>query len=618
MKKLCRISFLLLIITSSTFSFGQDYNTKSLIDSLESYIKRKNIPGASISIVRSDTIIFEGGIGFADIEKNEKVTKDHLFRLGSVSKSFTALAILKLLHDKNIPLNTSIRAIDPTINFKNPWKEEQPITIEHLLEHTSGFDDFHLPAIYNKNDSVAPPAYQMVLSHKNSLTSRWKPGERKAYSNPGYIVLGQLLETLSGKTYDQYIKDEILTPLDLNTSGYYFKKPLHLPMAQGYRKQGNKQIPVPFTSIQGGPAGEFCSNAKDMSKYLQFMLGGRSHHLDTLIFNKKRIDRIENAKTNIAAKKGLPFGYGLGNYSIWKNGYLFNGHSGGIDGFTTRYVYSREANIGISVAINREGNANALIDEILNHLIGVQKSHPKNRITYPIPNEIKEKYSGFYEFKSPRNELFSFSETMLAGLILDFNDDTLITRSILGKAKDTLYYAGNNQFYRNMEGIPSTMVIESKEGKPAFWINENYTEMESRALRIFKFFGILISIFIFISFQIYGIIWLITRLFSKKKKPMLNHLILLGVGLSFSLMFGAFAHVNNNLQTAGEMNFNSVLFYISSFLFCLFSIFSLFRWAKLPKKKGFRFYYILTSITTIVLSVYFWEIGFIGLKLWNY
>ena len=607
-----------LLFLQSTLSFAQK-NTTHLIDSLSAYLVEKHIPGASICIVKSDTILFAGGIGMANVEKKEKVTGDHLFRLGSVSKSFTTLGLLKILQEKNISLDTPINSIDSTIPFTNSWSSISPITIAHLLEHTSGFDDFHLHAIYNKEDAKAPPVAKMVARHKNSLDARWQPGTKKTYSNPGYIVAGHILEVLTQAPYHAYLKENILEPLAMESSGFYFKSPAaQLPMAQGYQYRGGEYHEVSFTTINGGPAGEFCSSAKDMVKYLQFMLKKDGRQIDSLLFSDAIFSRIEKAKTNIAAKKGLPYGYGLGNYSVWKNGYLFHGHSGGIDGFSSRYVYSRAADLGISVSINRQGNANAVIDEVLNLLIGKPGGPPADRKTVPIPQEVKEKFAGFYEFRSPRNQLFAFTDEMLAGLILDFEGDRIVARSILGKAKDTLYHAGQNQFYKNWEGVPSTMFFESDEGKPAFWVNENYTEMASRNMRLVKFFGILISLLLFFSFTIYSLFTIIRRRWLKKEKIGRFHLCLFGAGLSFLTMFVAFSLVMEDIQKGGELNFNSLLFFVSSLVFALLSFVSIFGWFEGGQKKRFRFFYILSSIAAVMVSIYFWNIGFIGLRLWSY
>lgn len=610
--RLVKIVLLTLFISFTSVCESQT-NISTLKNTLENYIKSKNIPGISISIVKSDSVLFSGGIGYANLEKKERVTNKHLFRLGSVSKSFTALGLYTALKESPYNLNSSIKKIDKNIPYTNKWEASHPVLVSHLLEHTSGFDEFHAHAIYNKTDSIMPPIINMVNDHSKSLHSRWQPGTKKAYSNPNYVVAGHLIEVLAGVPSNRYIKENILDNIEMKSSDYYFKKPENNLFAQGYQRSGNRVNSIPFATINGSPAGEFCSNAKDMAHYLQFML-----KRDTTLFSKETFDRIESPKTSIAAKKGLKFGYGLGNYTIWKNGHLFHGHGGQIDGFASRYVYSREADIGVFIAINRNGNANAIVDEILSLFLGSQKELVLKRKTLPIPESLKNKFSGFYELKSPRNELFAFTDRMFGGFIIDFKEDMLIRKRLFGRPKDTLYYAGNNQFYFNKEGIASAMLIESNTKKPALWINDNYTEKASRIIRLIIIIGLLISFLLISLFFIYSTVWLFRNLIRKKRKNPNYHLVLFTAGLSIILMLIGFGFTMNDMKTAMNMNFSSLLLYFASYILVLLSIVSIFKWVKLPDHKGFKIFYILTSIGTISVTMYLWNIGFIGLKLWNY
>ncbi|WP_282043468.1 serine hydrolase domain-containing protein [Winogradskyella flava] len=588
--------------------------TEKLIEKLEHYIEKNNIPGVSISIVQSDSIIFTGGIGFADIEKKEKVTEKHLFRQGSISKSFTALGLFKLLQDTPYNLDSNINSIDNTLPYSNKWEATNPVKISHLLEHTSGFEDFHLHAMYNSRDSIMPPVIEMVKDHRKSLNVRWQPGSRKAYSNPNYIVAGHLIEVISGQTYNTYINDNILKPIGMSSSGFYFKKPKNKVFASGYQRIGSSLNPISFATINGASAGDFCANAEDMALFLKFMLSR-----NTTLFSKKQFDRIEIPKTSVAAKNGLKFGYGLGNYSIWKNGYLFHGHNGQIDGFTSRYLYSRDADLGIAISMNRNGNDRELVDKILNHLLASEKK-PKSykRVTRVIPESLKEKFAGFYEFKSSKSKLLSFTDRMLAGLTLDFRKDKIITRTLLGKPKDTLHYTGNNKFYMNNETVPSAMLIESNLNKNVLWINDNYTEKESRTKRLCIFFALLISTLILSSFFIYSIFWLVKRVFKRERKPLSSHLVIFGYVIFVILTFLGFGLSVENIKTLPSKNVYSFLMYLSSFTVVILSFISVWRCFKLTQKKPFRIYYILTSIATIIISVYLINIGFIGLKLWSY
>ncbi|MEM8898594.1 MAG: serine hydrolase domain-containing protein [Bacteroidota bacterium] len=609
-------SLWLICLISVTWVLGQNH-LSGLTDSLTAYMDRNHIPAAMVSVVSSDTVLFSGGLGLANVEEGEPASAKHVFRLGSISKSFTALAMLSLLEEKRLPLSTPVKQIDPDLPIVNYWEAETPVTIAHLQEHTAGFDDFHLHALYNKVDLIVPPAIDMVHSHKNSYVCRWKPGTRKAYSNPGYVMLGHLIEKLSGRSYGEYIASAILKPLGMTSSGYYFSKPAQLPFAQGYRRTGNTLNPVPFTQIQGGPAGEFCSNAEDMSKYLQFVLHRDTSKLNTLKLPQNIYDRIEQPQTNIAAQQGLPYGYGLGVFSVWKNGYLFLGHDGGIDGFSSRYLYSREANLGVAVSINREGNATAMAQEILDFVLGEEPTPERDIVE--IPESMAESLQGFYEYHSPRNQLLSFTDKMFAGISLDVQKDYVLTRSILGKARDTLRHAGDGLFYKNNEGVPSALMFDTEEGHPAWWMNESYWLQSSRTLRLVTFFGVLFSILGIVSFGAYGVISSLVRLIRGRKKYPLIHYLLLGACLSFGLLFLTFANVMGDLRHAGELDLNSGLFFISPFLMILFTLAALVNWRRILKGKLSRTIgYSLALLSCLVMVTYLWEIGFVGLKLWSY
>ncbi|MEM6768814.1 MAG: serine hydrolase domain-containing protein, partial [Bacteroidota bacterium] len=240
------LSLWLICLISVSWVLGQNH-LSGLTDSLTAYMDRNHIPGAMVSVVNSDTVLFSGGLGLAHVEEVEPASAKHVFRLGSISKSFTALAMLSLLEEKGLSLNTPMNQIDPDLPIVNAWEAEAPVTIAHLLEHTAGFDDFHLHALYNRTDSIVPKAREMVDAHKNSYVCRWKPGVRKAYSNPGYILVGHLIEKLSGRSYGEYIHATILKPLGMESSGYYFTKPMHIPFSRGYRKVGKEILPISFT-----------------------------------------------------------------------------------------------------------------------------------------------------------------------------------------------------------------------------------------------------------------------------------------------------------------------------------------------------------------------------------
>ncbi len=612
----------LLFINYPLQSLAQQ-SIQPLLDSLNVILEKEHIPGAMISIVKSDSIIFTGGIGLANIEKQEKATANHLFRLGSVSKSFTAIALYQLVESGQLQLTTPILQIDPNIPLENDWSASHPINTAHLLEHTAGFDDMHLHALYNRSDSTTPPCIQMVESHRNSLTARWCPGTRMTYSNPGYVVAGHILEVVSQQPYTKFVQDNLLHPLGMQQSGFYFKEPSALPMAQGYKYEGKEFQAIDFAAIQGGPAGEFCSNAKEMAYYLQFMLINKvkGDSSGQQILSPEAFDRIEYAQTTIAARKGFKGGYGLGNYNSWKYGFPFHGHGGAIDGFAANYIYSRKADIGIAVALNKQGSTRSLINKILAHFFEEPNTAPPNRQTFPIPAELKADYEGFYNFNYNRNQLFSFLRAMLNGVNLHFQEDTLLVSNLFGEPRDTLFYAGDQQFYSGKEGIPFAILFENEaEGnQKVVCLGDDYGEKSSKVWTIFKNMLFLSAILLTLLFLLYGFIWWIVQFFTKEKQSKISRLILWLAALSFVSMIGFFIYCVEDIPTAGTMYAGTILLFISSLAFFIFAIGSLFLCFRLKGEADlFKIYYYITTLAVVGLAIFFLWNDFIGLQLWNY
>ncbi len=610
-----RLTFYLAFFMMQVTLWSQIQSQDSLIQLLEQHLQEKHIPGAMVSIVTSDSVLFQGGIGYADLSTREPVDEHHLFRLGSISKSITALGVLHVLFNSDYDLNTPLSEIVGDLPFRNQWETTNPVRVAHLLEHTTGFEDFRPKAMYNRIDSIEPFAEKMVYAHANSLVSRWKPGSIKAYCNPGYIMAGQLIEEISGMRYSEYIRQHILVPLSMTQSGYYFKQPAARKVAQGYTFNGGKHQPMDFRSIEGGPAGGFCSNAREMSNFLQFMLNRDGATIDSLLFTKAIFDRIENSQTTLAAKMGLKGGYGLGNFSIWKNGALFYGHDGGIDGFMSRYVYSREADIGVAVSINRLGNATEIVDLILDQLIGEQKEIVRQE--HSIPSDMKMKYSGFYGFKNSKRELFSFSDKMLAGLLLEFRGDSVLVKSILGKQKYTLRYAGDNLFYKGKEETPSVALLSSENDNQALWINESYTERESWSWRLFSSLTIFLALLMPWIFMIFSLLKIFIRLI-RKEKPILRFAVIWLASLSYLVMLVGFSGAMSDPFKSGVFSFDTLLVYLGSLALPFFTVLSFFRLRNTSLRVRTGWYQLILSISLTIICGFLWSYGFLGLKLWSY
>ena len=147
---------------------------EDLTADIQEILDEYRIPGASIALVDRGRTIWAGGVGKADLAAGVDVTADHLFRIGSISKSFTALAALRAVESGLLDLDTPVRELAPEIAFTNPREATHPVTVAMLMEHTTGFDDLH-PSEWVVVDPEISLAEALAV-HPHSRVSRWRPG----------------------------------------------------------------------------------------------------------------------------------------------------------------------------------------------------------------------------------------------------------------------------------------------------------------------------------------------------------------------------------------------------------------------------------------------------------
>ncbi len=193
---------------------------------VEGFMAPRKIPGGALAVVKNRRLVYTRGYGWADRERKIPVNPDSLFRIASVSKPFTAVAILKLVEDRQLDLEA--RAFDrirlkplPSAPAK-PDPRLRKITVRQLLQHTGGwdrdqsFDPMFRPKLIAEQAGVPPPAgAQTVIRYMLGQPLDFDPGTRYAYSNFGYCVLGRILEQVTGRPYEQHLRERILAPIGI-------------------------------------------------------------------------------------------------------------------------------------------------------------------------------------------------------------------------------------------------------------------------------------------------------------------------------------------------------------------------------------------------------------------
>lgn len=331
-----------------------------LLQRLERIKKQTGIGAVAYALVENDKIVATGGAGNYAIDDPRPVTANSLFRVGSITKTFTALAVMHLVDQGELHLDRPVKAVVPELPLNNPWPET-PVTLAMLLEHTAGLQDL----TREEFDYPEPLGLQAALNIRStSRQLRWPPGYHYGYSNLGAGYVGRVIETVTGEDYDTWFEREILGALGMRDSQLRWTEKLETSLVTGYDADLKTQIPYWHTLFR--PFGGLNTTARDMAKFL-LILTDRAQSGKHVV-SGPALERMETAETSLAAKAGLETGYGLGIRSSWFDGHRIYGHGGDGDGYLAAFAYSKESHRAYFVVINAF-RQDILDDftEILNH-----------------------------------------------------------------------------------------------------------------------------------------------------------------------------------------------------------------------------------------------------------
>jgi CubicO group peptidase (beta-lactamase class C family) len=425
-----------------------------------SILQEAGVPGAAISLVRSDGIEWEGGLGVADRDRGTPVTADTHFRVGSISKTFVAMSLVQLSEDGLVDLNATIDEIAPEVPIDNPWHADAPVRVIHILQHTAGFDDMHFNERYTNGPDL--PLLEVLRLNPSSRRVRWKPGTRMSYSNPGYAVAGYLIEKITEKPYSDYIRQEIFAPLGMNTSSFDLTPDDQPLLATGYG--GPDGAPVGYPGIYLRPAGNMHSSAHEMGLFVRMLLNWGE--LGTaFVIDPEYLGNMEQPRTTLASSAGLRNGYGTGIVTRLNLPYRMLGHNGAIDGFYSTYAYSPSRDVGYVVLVNSTGPSVAAATErvaalALRYL--KREIEPPSKPVGVVGPATLDRYLGYYHDANPRNQVFWGFQWLLAGRTIARVGDTLVERPLFGETLPLIPVS--DSLFRRENELDASRVFTTDEG----------------------------------------------------------------------------------------------------------------------------------------------------------
>ncbi len=463
-QKLCLLTLTLLLhgFTCHAQKAKRIVNQQQLTDSIRSLVKQRHIPGLMVGITSKDSVLYSASFGYADVAKKKTVNPNTLFRMGSITKSLIAVAMLKLAEQGKLSLTDRLKNLAPEVPFNNPWEATNPIRVQDLLEQTTGFDDFKLGNMYSLQKRKFTTK-AMMLRQTASMVSRWRPGERYTYCNVNYVILGYLITKLTGQEYDDYLTQHVLLPLGMTNSNFNIYSKTQYD-AREYRLLSSGQAEaVPSVTFLAGSAGSLWSNTEDMLRLVRFYLNSGYP-----ILSGKSITRMETPKVTLAARAGLKSGYAVGNEDYG----TFRGHDGKLGTFNSSYRYNRSLGIGFVIACNAGGMGN--IENLLtSYLINSKTTRTVPIKTIPVKASETDAYVGCYQAADARFELLSFIDQMM--LVNIEKKEGQLYFSIFGK-KHLLLQTAPGIFMQPSASEPTIAFTKNEDDHTVLIINKHYCE----------------------------------------------------------------------------------------------------------------------------------------------
>jgi CubicO group peptidase (beta-lactamase class C family) len=636
MKKLYIIFFLcfcfLIIMNSNLHALEKKVYPPTTIDELERSLKNileeYKIPGMAVVLISHDNIIWEKYFGKANIESNIPVTQDTIFRIGSTTKMFTSIAMLMLQERGLIDLNMKLKDIAPEIKYENPWEATHPVRVVHLLEHTTGFEDIQINEYAHFDPDIT--LKEALNINPSSRKSRWQPGTFMSYCSSGPPIAAYILEKVTGQRYEDFVQENIFDKLGMETSSFFLSDTVKMYLSRGYPGSISMANLMPGYSEDGAywhyimrPSGGLNCRATELAAFIQMLINRGTYNGQKLLMPES-VARMERAHTTLAAKQGMPYGYGLGNFSRIHNGFNFQGHDGGLSGFLSSAKYMPEHGLGFVILLNK---SELLCLRALENLIAGFITRTLEKAEAPftkLPEEILKNFTGYYDPVTMWQMLRLITRFAAVRKVTLENGRLFYKPLMGGGAKKELIPVTENRF-RTTEQPDATMVF-IKEGNDLYWQNVvwpaplNYIKVSS-FLKNLELIVYSACFCLMASSLLFALIWIPRKIFGRMKneKYLSVRVIPLLAVCTYILYFIVIMSSSDLFHDMGNITFISVSAFILSIVFAVLSLAGLlvgiysFKW---QMNRLVRIHSLLVSAGLTTWTIYLWYWGFIGWRSW--
>jgi CubicO group peptidase (beta-lactamase class C family) len=395
---------LALILVTGAFSTATAQSPKpaeekdlgAAIDELVKKTYKPGEPGAAVLVVKDGKTILRKGYGMANMELGVAIEPDMIFRLGSITKQFTAVATLMLAEQGKLSISDEITKYLPDYPTRG-----HKITIEHLLTHTSGIKSYTSIPEWRPQWRKDVSLKEMIDLFKDKPMD-FAPGERWSYNNSGYVLLGAIIEKVSGQSYQDFIEKNIFAPLGMKHSFYDNTQRIIPRRVAGYSRRGASYVNAEYLSMSWPhAAGSLMSSVDDLALW------------DAALYTGKLVkqESLKRAWTPYVLSDGKPTKYGYGWAVVSFEGHRIIQHGGGINGFTTDAVRLPDHRVFIAILTNRDTGTAGLGHKIAMLAVGSSYEDP---VAIKLPAGALDKYVGVYKLNDKQDAVVTKEgETLL-------------------------------------------------------------------------------------------------------------------------------------------------------------------------------------------------------------
>ncbi len=482
MKKL-----LILLLIAFSLNISAQNKVKDFENYAQESFRKWDIPSVAIAVVINGKIVLQKAYGFTNWNKEQKVNKNTLYPIGSVSKSFCTLSLAQLVQEGKISWNTKVKTIIPDFKLYNDYVTENA-TIEDLVCHRIGFKTFSGDLLwYHTNYSV-----DEIIQRLQYLKPVYGFRNGFGYSNVMFLVAGRIVEKISGMPYEQYVKEHIFEPLEMN------RTTMQLSQMQ---KEGNAAVGC-YTNTKGKKVncdfipskninafGGINSSVHELANYM-IMLMNKGVFNGKKIIDNTQIKNLWKMHNSIGVsdymKANHPsrhfYGYGLGWFLFDQNGYKVVTHDGGMDGALCSLLMIPETNTGVVILTN---SSNFLYTALTNYFVDLftglkpkdwndyyLKVYPRYWKSYVKMKEQHEKIKNTKPDLYLKNYTGIYKDKMYGNIQITLKDKTLYLHFIPTPFLDAkLTHWNYNSFEIHFDN--NLMAIPTQWGLANFELNED-------------------------------------------------------------------------------------------------------------------------------------------------